>query len=199
MVFGIVPFLHSIKNLVLFFQPGGILFFFGVSYFNATFDLELPSSTSFNALYLSLVFGIVPFLHSIKDLVLFFQPGGILFFFGVSYFNATFDLELPSSTSFNALYLSLVFGIVPFLHSIKDLVLFFQPGGILFFFGVSYFNATFDLELPSSTSFNALYLPFIYFIFNFRLVAIVAMIQALTYAKQVCTLDIQKKILSKKK
>ena len=56
----------------------------------------------------------------------------------------------------------------------KILSLYFSQVGKVFF-GILYFAATCDFVFPSYTSFNALYLSVIDFVFNLRLLAVVVM------------------------
>ena len=74
-----------------------------------------------------------------------------------------------------------------FLHKSKIFSLFFNQMEKVSFSNPR-FKPTFNFVLPSSASFSALYLSLIDFVFNFHLVAIVAMTQTSTYRKQVCTL-----------
>ena len=66
------------------------------------------------------------------------------------------------------------FELLPFFMASKILSLFFSQVDKVFF-GIPYFAATCSFLFPSSTSFNALYLSLMNFVFNLRLLAIVAM------------------------
>ena len=65
------------------------------------------------------------------------------------------------------------------------------------FLGIPYLKAIFDLGLSISTPFSALYLPLTDFVFNFHLVAIVAMMQSWSYRKQVWAFYTQEKTIEK--
>ena len=66
------------------------------------------------------------------------------------------------------------FELLPFFVALKILSLFFSQVYKVFF-GITYFAATCDFVFPSSTSFNALHLSLMDFVFNLRLLAIVTM------------------------
>ena len=90
------------------------------------------------------------------------------------------------------------FELFPFFTASKIFSLFFNQVDRVFFV-ILCFKATFDLGLPSSTSFSVLYSSLIDFVFNFRLVAIAAMMQASAYKKQVCPLYTKLKTCKKAK
>ena len=66
------------------------------------------------------------------------------------------------------------FEFFPFFMALKILSLLFSQVDKVFF-GIPYFAGTCDFVFPSFTSFNALYLSLMDFVFNLRLLAIVAM------------------------
>ena len=89
------------------------------------------------------------------------------------------------------------FGFFHFFTASKFISLFFNHADKVFF-GVLYFKGTFDLRLPSPTSFSALYLSLIDFEFKFLLAGIVAITQISAYRKQRCTLYTRQKTFEKK-